>query len=368
MHDSTVSPEERLATFRKCRHSLAGHPRRPLAEVLADLAAGLSDETRPDVYGTGQLIEDFEKKIARTLGKPAAVFMPSGTMAQPIALRIWSDRKRIRNVGFHATSHLELHEHKAYSVLHDLEGVVLGDRHRILTLEDLEKCALPLAASLYELPQREIGGALPAWEELTKMSNWARERDIAFHMDGARLWESQPFYGRSHAEIAALFDSVYVSFYKGLGGITGAVLAGDQKLIAEAKIWQRRQGGNLYTLFPYVLSADRAFDSRLARMGAYRDKALEVAEILRDFPEVTITPDPPHTNMMHAHFRAPLAQLERASFEIARDLDLALFYRFEPTAVPGTFSAEISMGDSSLELPREKLREGLEQFILRIRR
>src|SRR5262245_60370620 len=106
---AAVTKEDRLAVFNKCSRSLIGNPRRSPAAVLAALANGLTDEVRPDFYGKGQLIEEFEKKIAQTLGFPAAVFLPSGTMAQTIALRIWSDRKGIKNVAFHPKSHLELH-------------------------------------------------------------------------------------------------------------------------------------------------------------------------------------------------------------------------------------------------------------------
>jgi hypothetical protein len=79
--------------------------------------------------------------------------------------------------------------------------------------------AEPLAALLVELPQREIGGLLPAWDDLVAQVGWARDRDTAVHLDGARLWEAAAGYERSPAEVAALFDSVYVSFYKGIGAL-----------------------------------------------------------------------------------------------------------------------------------------------------
>ncbi|HLI07996.1 MAG TPA: beta-eliminating lyase-related protein [Ktedonobacteraceae bacterium] len=126
---------------------------------------------------------------------------------------------------FHPTCHLEIHEQHGYQRLHHLPGILLGESQRLLTLEDVKKVAEPLAALLIELPQREIGGQLPAWEDLTALTDRARERGIVLHLDGARLWECQPFYGREYRKIAALFDTVYVSFYKILGGIAGAVLA-----------------------------------------------------------------------------------------------------------------------------------------------
>lgn len=69
-----------------------------------------------------------------------------------------------------------------------------------------------------------------------------RTQGAAIHMDGARLWECTPYYARSPAAIAALFDTVYVSLYKGLGGLAGCCLAGAEEVIAEARIWRRRHG------------------------------------------------------------------------------------------------------------------------------
>jgi len=217
---------------------------------LLELAAATADRERFDRYGSGERIERLERRVAELLGHEAAVFMPSGTMAQQIALRIWSDRRGIETVAFHPTCHLELHEEKGYERLHGLHGKLVGDPNRLITLDDLEALREPLAGLLLELPQREIGGLLPTWDDLREQVTWAREREIALHMDGARLWEAQPFYDRPHAEIAALFDSVYVSFYKGLGGMAGAALAGDAALVAEARVWQRRHGATSSRCIP----------------------------------------------------------------------------------------------------------------------
>ena len=114
----------------------------------------------PDMYGQGELINDFEKQVAELLGKPAAVFMPSGTMAQQIALRIHADRLHTPHVAFHPTCHLEIHEQKGYQVLHGLHSVLVGSPQRLMAIDDLKAIKEPLAALLLELPQREIGGVL----------------------------------------------------------------------------------------------------------------------------------------------------------------------------------------------------------------
>ena len=88
---------------------------------------------------------------------------------------------------------------------------------------DLEEVPGRLGAALVDLALRDAGCLLPSWDDLEfGLSSAARQRGVPLHLDGARLWESQPFYERSLAEVAGLFDSVYVSFYKGLGAQAGA--------------------------------------------------------------------------------------------------------------------------------------------------
>jgi threonine aldolase len=174
-------------------------------------------------------------------------------------------------------------------------------------------------------------------------------------MQQLRLWESQPFYQRPHAEIAGLFDTVYVSFYKGLGGLAGAVLAGPGDFIAEARIWQRRHGGNLVRLYPYVLSARLGLEKHLGRMAEYHAKALELAAVLDSFPQIEVTPKSPHTNMMHIFVRGDKERLETAAVELARESGTWLFGDLNTCTVPNYFKLEISVGDATLDLTKEEI-------------
>jgi threonine aldolase len=338
------------AIFAACTRFLTHHYPRSPRQTLLDLAAFASPEATPDRYGQGELIASFEQQIAELLGKPAAVFMPSGTMCQQIALRIWSERRGSRSIAFHPTCHLELHEDKGYQLLHGLHGRLVGHASRLIGLDDLRAIREPLGALLLELPQREIGGQLPSWEELVGQIDWARQRGIPTHLDGARLWECKPFYGRAYAEIAALFDTIYVSFYKTLGGIAGAVLAGPTDVIGEARVWQHRHGGTVIHLFPYVLAAQQGLTDRLGRIEAYCQKAVEVAEALRALPQIAIVPDPPVTNMMHLYIRGEAARLEAAALDVARETRIRLVRSFAPTELPGYQRAEFVAGDATLDL------------------
>jgi threonine aldolase len=341
-------PEDtaREQAFAQCERFLSGHgPQSPRA-VLADLAQEAGPDEEADSYGTGALIETFEREIAALLGKETAVFMPSGTMAQQIALRLWAERRHSTAVAFHPTCHLEIHEQKGYEVLHGLQGRLVGERSRLLSLDDLRATPGPLAALLLELPQREIGGQLPSWSDLEAQVAWARERGIAVHMDGARLWEAGPFYDRPYAEIAALFDSVYVSFYKGIGAIAGSALAGPTDFIAESRIWLRRHGGNLMQLYPYVLSARAGLRRRLPRFPAYYQRAQAIAQVLRAIPGITVLPDPPQTSMMHVYLRVAADPFLDACAALARTERVLLVRRLRPTGIPGLICFELSLGDA----------------------
>ncbi|RYZ65031.1 MAG: low specificity L-threonine aldolase, partial [Proteobacteria bacterium] len=292
---------------------------------------------------------------------------PSGTMAQLIALRIWCDRKKQPHFAMHATSHLALHEQNAYEHLHNLKALFLGDAKKCLTLRDFESApvgfAEELSAALIELPQRELGGVLPTWPDLVAMSEYCRSRDVKFHLDGARLWETAPHYQRSYAEICSLFDSVYVSFYKGLGGITGAVLAGPTDFIAEAKIWQRRYGGNLYRLFPYVISAREALKLRLPKMNAYHEKAVEIALALSSIDGLNIEPSQPVTNMMHLTFAKPASEVETAFIQFAKENNVAGFFRLQPADDGVSCKAELNVGDATLDLPTANILQMFESVL-----
>lgn len=345
---------QRQAIFRGCDRFLSGHgPHRPQQE-LAALAAAVGDDAR-DVYGSGGVVEELEREVAELLGKPAAVFMPSGTMAQQIALRLHADDARCRVVGFHPTCHLELHEQRGYSQLHGLDARLIGRRDRLIERSDLEAVVEPIAALLLELPQREIGGLLPTWEALGEQAAWARERGLRLHLDGARLWECAPFYQLAYAEICALFDSVYVSFYKALGAIAGAALAGSVELVQRARVWQRRHGGNLVSLYPYALSAREGLHRRLSKMAAHRDEARRVARCLSALPGVRVTPDPPQVNLFHVYLPVDAERLLDASAALAEREKVALFTRTRPCEVPGVASVELSIGDGAAALADAEL-------------
>jgi threonine aldolase len=330
----------------RCTRFLSGHHgNRSPAELLA---AAIPADVRTDRYGDGGIVEELEAEVCKLLGKPAAVFMPSGTMAQQIALRIHADRTGRRAVGFHPTCHLEIREDKNYQRLHGLIGVTIGHPAALMTLGDLQAVPEALAAVLWELPQREIGGVLPPWDDLRDQVRFVKGTGAAAHLDGARLWESTPFYGKAPAHIAALFDTVYVSFYKGLGGLTGACLAGPKDVIAEARAWRKRHGGMLFAMWPYAASALAGLRERLPKMPRYYKHAVAIAAKLRPIPGVEVMPDPPQTPMMRILLGVEEGALKASACRIARERGIYTFRWSGPGQLRSTRMVELSVGDATL--------------------
>lgn len=337
---------EELRQYRwKCERALNGHGIKTAAEMIEEIPRDLG----VDHYGSGGAVTALEDEMRSVLGKPAVVFMPGGTMAQQIALRIHADRRGVRACAFHPTCHLEFHEDRAYQRLHALVGVPIGDPRRLITMRDLKGVHERLAAVLFELPQREIGGRLPSWSALEEQVRFVRAQGAAVHLDGARLWECTPYYERSPAVICALFDTVYVSFYKGLGGLAGSCLAGEEEVIAEARSWRTRHGGTLFGLWPNAASGLAGLRKRLPLMPKYFEHARAIAERLRGIRSVEIAPDPPQTPMMHLHLRMDETAFLAAAAQMAKKDGIFTWAGTSAGDTPAIRVVEFIVGDATLD-------------------
>lgn len=347
------SLRERYAgAARAATRSVLRHPPRSMAQMLSLLATRAESAGEPDYYGSGALIEGFEARLARQFGKQAALFLPSGTLAQPLALRIHGDARGSRDVALHPTSHLVLHEEDGYQALWGLHGQLVGAAERPLRLQDLESLNRLPAALLLELPMREIGGQLPSWNELEAVSAWARTNNVALHLDGARLWQCAAYYKKDFATIAALCDSLYLSFYKDIGGIAGAALLGDADFIDKARIWARRAGGNLFSLYPYVLAAEQGMDDNLPSMGDAVAYARELGLALAQLPGVRVNPDPPQVAMFHLHIDGQPDELVAKVCQHAEQTG-TLVLPLPRSAKDGVAVFEISVGRRTMQQPAD---------------
>lgn len=336
------------------RRSLSQHsgPRKSPHEVLGRLAQWVTPGTRPE-----DPVRELEERVADLLGKPRALFFPSGTMAQQVALRVHAERTGRRAFAGHPQTHLHVWENQGYNALHGLRFHPVGDRNELFGLDDLKAVGEPLAAVVFELPQRDIGGLLPSFADLAAQAGWARESGAAAHCDGARLWEAQTGYDATFAEIAALFDTVYVSLYKGLEGVRGAVLAGDADTIGHAAVWRRRMGGAIADAWPLAAIALMGMDVNLPRMAEFKQHAQALAEAINADGFAHTTPRTPATPLFHVHLPMSRADAQTAAQHLLEETGVRLFLYARSNPDPGRCSFEVSVGISGLEFTPSEIVE-----------
>ncbi|MDH6190597.1 threonine aldolase [Streptomyces sp. CZ24] len=346
-----------------------------LQERLAALpaqAASVYDLAEPvDVYGNG-VVEALEDRVADALGTEAAAFFPTGTMAQQVALRCWAGRSGNNTVALHPLSHPEVHEGGALGSVSGLRTVHPTRERRLPTAAEVRDFPEPFGTLMLELPLRDAGFTLPTWEELTEVVAAARERDAVVHLDGARLWECTTHFGRPLQEIAALADTVYVSFYKSLEGIGGAALAGPAELVEEARTWRHRYGGQVFQQFPTALAALHGLETVLPLLPSYVAKAQEVAEAIgagftaAGLPWFRLHPRPVHTHQFQVWLPYEAKALDAAVTELAEETGTALFRRWTPGDAPGVSMAEVTVAGPGLAWSREEVAGAAEEFARRV--
>ncbi|MFM2483727.1 threonine aldolase family protein [Celerinatantimonas yamalensis] len=340
---------------KQCHTFLSGNHEYSPAELFTQMATWCeAHHVEHDTYGEGETIEQFEQKIAELLGFESALFVISGTMTQPTVLQLACQQRRCYNVAMHETCHINRHEGQGYQLQNRFHVLPIGDRHSPWLVDDLKAWPDELAAAVYELPMREIGGQLPSFEQLSAIKTYCHAQNIHLHMDGARLWESAAFYQKSYADIAQGFDSVYVSLYKGVNGLGGSILAGDNALIEKARLWMRRQGGNVYHRTPYVVSAAMQFDARLAALPKLFARTQQIYQIFQRYPVVTLNPSQPQANMLHWYLPMDLEKANTLRDTLAKQKGIWLGHP-QSAPQPNQSFIEWYVGDRLLTMPDDEL-------------
>ena len=354
--------ERRKIAVDNCERWLSNR-RVPVPERLRTLAEVATDD-QVDSYGRGGEVAALEQEVAELLGKPAAVFMPTGIMAQQSVLRVYADRAGTSRVAVHGLAHLLVHELNALEEVHHLRIERLTAEPRQPRPDELAEIPGELAAVTLELPLRDAGFVLPTWDELVVFAESCADRGVPLHLDGARLWESTPYLGHSLAEIAALASTVYLSFYKVLGGISGAALAGPEDVVAEVRRWQRRLGGNPYSLFPYAVSAREGLRTVLPLMDDLHQRAVETAIALQS-EGFRVFPEPPHTNSFRVYAPRTADSIEAAAVERMERTREALCAPWQPADVPGWSWIELVITPNSLDWQIDEIAKAFGELLVR---
>jgi threonine aldolase len=257
-----------------------------------------------DEFSLGGAVERLERRMAEILDKEMAVFMPSGTLANHLAVRLLA--RRGRRVLVQRESHLYCDCGDCAQELSGLTLVPLAGGRTSFTLDEVSletareaagRVRTPVGAISIESPVRRLHGEVFDILEMERITHFAREHGIGLHLDGARLFLATPYTGISPAMYAAPFDTVYVSLYKYFNAAGGAILAGPQHLLDGLYHQRRMFGGGLRQAWPYAAVALHYLDGFTERFAEAATIADELYGALARDPRVEIVRSPASTNV-----------------------------------------------------------------------
>ncbi len=277
---------------------------RPTAAMRAAMAAA---KVGDDVFGDDPTVNALQDRIAAMLGKPAALFLPTGTQSNLCALMAHCGRGDEYLVGQHA--HTYKYEGGGAAVLGSIQPQPIAHQaDGTLALADIAAAIKPLddhfARTRLLTLENTLGGQVLTIAYQREATALARQHGLATHLDGARLFNAAvadaardggDVLAAAH-RIAALYDSVSVCFSKGLGAPVGSALVGSSALITSAHRWRKMLGGGLRQAGVLAAAADHALSHHIQRLGDDHANARRLAQGLAGLPGVAV--QPPDTNIV----------------------------------------------------------------------
>jgi threonine aldolase len=230
------------------------------SRLLLELAE--AGKIEADNYSRGGVVEELEVSFAELLGKESAVFMPTGTLANHIALRKLSSEGK--KVIVQAESHIYNDSGDCSQILSGLNLIPLAPQRATFTIEELRSAVQkahsgrvrsPVGVISIETPVRRMREEMFDFKEMKKISAFARGQGIRMHLDGARLFIASVHTGIPPAEFAAEFDTVYTSLYKAFNAASGAILAGTKEFTRDLFHLRRMFGGGMPQVWPFAAVA-----------------------------------------------------------------------------------------------------------------
>jgi threonine aldolase len=273
---------------------------RPTPGMRAAMGAA---EVGDDVLGEDPTVNRLQECVAELLGKEAALFVPSGTMSNQIAVKVHTQPGD--EVLCEATCHIYNHEAGGPAVLSGVMCRPIEGDHGILDVGRLED---KIRADDVHYPRTRLlclenthnrgGGRVYPPEQLRAAAAWARSNGLALHLDGARLWNAAVATGIPPAAWARPFDTVSVCFSKGLGAPLGSALAGPGETVARARRVRKLLGGGMRQAGVIAAAALYALDHHVERLAQDHRHARLIAQAVGDTPGLRLDPPEVETNLV----------------------------------------------------------------------
>jgi threonine aldolase len=272
---------------------------RPSAGMREALARA---EVGDDVFGDDPTVKRLEERMAALLGTEAAVYVPSGTMSNTLALL--SQTSPGDEVILDRRCHIFNYEVGAASVLGGLQLFPMDGPAGLLPIEALPAAVRP--ANIHhprttlvaiENTHNRAGGRIYPFDQIEAVSRFARERGLRIHMDGARLANASVKTGIPFERYGALVDSISFCFSKGLGAPVGSVLMSDAATIAKARVWRKRLGGGMRQVGILAAACLYALDRNVARLAEDHERAARIGRMVEESGRYRLT-FPVETNII----------------------------------------------------------------------
>lgn len=349
-----VVPKESVAAMKEGRINLYSDTQtRPSAAMLdAMVSAAVGDEQSMADPSVNALCE----RSAALLGKEAAVFLPSGTMANEISLMVHCARGD--EVFAHESAHIINFEGGGPSALSGAQIRSLPGADGMFTTDALRSAIRPKSryfprARLVEVEQTAnlAGGTVWPLAQLQAIASVAREHELSMHMDGARLPNAVIASGVSFAEYGAVCDSVWFDLSKGLGCPVGAVLAGSADFIEEVWVWKQRMGGAMRQAGFLAAAGLYALDHNVERLMDDHVNARRLGEMLLAIDGVVLTTDRVESNIVFFNVSGTGVDANVISSELeARGINI------------GAFTATVMRAVTHLDVTAEQVEEAGQVF------
>lgn len=272
-------------------------PTPEMRRAMAEAAVG------DDVLGDDPTVIELERRTADILGKEAALFTPSGTMANQVAIRALTNPGD--EVICDETAHIYHYEAGAPSVLSGVILKLLRGERGIFSADDIENALRP--KNIHFAPTKLVvientsnrgGGSVWPIETIREIRELCRENEISLHLDGARLWNASAASGIPETEYAENFDTVAVCFSKGLGAPVGSAIVADAETIDRARRIRKMFGGGMRQSGIIAAGALYALDNNRPRIAEDHANAKRLAEGISKIPGIVIDPSTVQTNIV----------------------------------------------------------------------
>jgi len=267
------------------------------------LTAITSAAVGDDVFGEDPTVNELERRTAALFGLEAGLFVPSGTMANQIAVRVHCRPQD--EVLLESTCHIYLWEAGGPAALSGVTCRTLDGKFGRLDVSDFEGKIRPddvhavcTRLVCLENTHNRGGGTIYSLDRVKAISQWARANKLAMHLDGARIWNAMVKTGVPAAEWAKQFDTIAVCFSKGLGTPVGSMLLGPKDLIAHGRRIRKLFGGGMRQAGFLAAACLYALDHHIDRLAEDHANAQLIAKAIRDVPSFTLTPPEVETNLV----------------------------------------------------------------------